>query len=207
MSLFGMESCGSAVSRPASAAPSTDKRWAVNPLTMPANMQSNHQQEQPNPPQRPPPPSPTACCRPKISVRSSTSRRTVPTHRSANTFACCARTGVRHPDAIGAEDRIETVGEPPILMADEEPELAHDNLRSAGLEPVETGQRARQQPIAKDRPESDPIALQPPVARLPRQRPLHLGAVARPSGRLPAPRAAHLTARPGRPTPGHEGAR
>jgi hypothetical protein len=39
------------------------------------------------------------------------------------------------PDALGAEDRIEAVGEPPILMADEEPELAHDNLRSAGLEP------------------------------------------------------------------------
>jgi hypothetical protein len=202
-----MESCGSAVSRPASAAPSTDKRWAVNPPDHARQYAVEPPAGATESPQRPPPPSPTACCRPKISVRSSTSRRTVPTHRSANTFACGAHTGVRHPDAIGAEDRIETVGEPPILMADEEPELAHDNLRSAGLEPVETGQRARQQPIAKDRPESDPTALQPPVARLPRQRPLHLGAVAQPSGRLPAPRAAHLTARPGRPIPGHEGAR
>jgi hypothetical protein len=47
-----MEPCGSAVSRPASAAPSTDERWAVNPLTIPTKMKSNQQEERPAPPPR-----------------------------------------------------------------------------------------------------------------------------------------------------------
>jgi len=79
-----------------------------------------------------------SCRHPKVSIRSSTSRRTVPTHRPP--LRSPARRPHRrdeHFDRLGGNDRVERGRELPVPIADQEPELpdavfeAHEQV--AGL--------------------------------------------------------------------------
>src|SRR5690348_4082523 len=60
-----------------------------------------------------------------MSIRSVHSRRTVPTHRSANEFARSARGGALStsmPDALGSEHRVEDGGELAVTVVEQEPQ-------------------------------------------------------------------------------------
>jgi hypothetical protein len=58
-----------------------------------------------------------------ISIRSSSSRRTVPIHRSAIAFAWGARTGVQDLNTLVGEHGIKNTGERAVAVPNQEPEL------------------------------------------------------------------------------------